>query len=97
MLAIYTPDFVAFKQVADKEIKEVSISLISGATSIKPLLARMLYLGGKGWDTVSIAGSEFRFSNFEKLENQSFKAQKIKVIADGVEMYYDIDKSLWEE
>lgn len=99
MIAVYVPDFVAFKQVADRKIEQVDVFLVSGYTIVKPLLRRALYItfdSNNGNKTSYIAGSEFRLSNFD-IKDSFFKAEKIKIVADGVEMFYDIDKSVWLE
>jgi len=96
MQAVYIPDFIAFKQVADKEFKKVDAYLVSGEKSAKPLFRRALKIGAGGWEISYIAGSEFRFLNFELPKTGSFEIEKIKIVADGIEMFYDISKSEWE-
>lgn len=92
MLAVYAPDFVLFKRVTDKEIKQVDVYFVFGETSAKGL--RSYYTGKKAG-----VENQYRITNFDipDLLLLTSDAEKIKIVVDGVEMFYNINEAKWEK
>ncbi|MDR3327427.1 MAG: hypothetical protein LBT04_04780 [Prevotellaceae bacterium] len=99
ILNVYVPDSIVFKVAEGKELKEVSVYLVSETQSIvgAQLIANPVNIveDDKGvmqatyTDKTKIHVMNFNTPNF-------FETKRIKFVADGREMYYDLVKSKWE-
>lgn len=99
ILNIYLPDSIVFKVAEGKELKEVHVYLVSGTKSIrggkveaKPVHIEMDENGALQATYTDI--TVIHVMNFDT--PKSFEAKKIKFVADGREMYYDLVESKWE-
>ena len=102
MLALYVPDFIAFKPAEGQTIETYSVFLVSGTKSYQALKTKSLYLDIKMVDgklqSTCTDKSEIRAMNFDIPNSEiNFKPEKIKFVIDNIEMYYDLTKSEWEE
>ncbi len=97
-IALFEPDFIAVKPQKGIVIRDVDAWLVDGTKSAKALKIKTI-------TTVDQSGhlsntltdkSEIRFMNFDIPGGVGFNTKKIKFLADGKEIVYDIVKSEWE-
>jgi hypothetical protein len=101
IIALFVPDFIAFKPVKGVEFNDYSVYLVDGEKSFKAAKTNAVGVGiqydGDGKiQTVYNAQSEIRVMNFDIPDNEHFVAKKIKFVLDDKEFYYNIEKSEWE-
>ncbi|MCL2760801.1 MAG: tetratricopeptide repeat protein [Desulfuromonadales bacterium] len=100
ILAVYAPDFVAFKRVDVKESKNrPTVTFIEGRKEVK----EGGYFASPVHVIVNKGGiADFNFTDttvFRAMDFNApldFAAQKIRFKVDDKVMYYDIDKSEWD-
>lgn len=99
ILALYVPDFIAFKIAKGKELKEIAVYLMSetqnvrGETRAKPV---DIVVGPKGEWIATYTDKTEVHALFPQPNSLGFEAKKIKFVADGREMVYDLATSEWE-
>ncbi len=103
MLDVYAPDFIAFKVAEGKtfEKMKVAVYLVSDTKSFEAgkVTARGVSIkvaDGGAWETTYTDETVFHVMNFNIPGTTIFEAQKIKIVADGKTMYYDIANAQWE-
>jgi len=101
IIALFVPDFIAFKPVRGVEFYEYSVYLVDGEKSFKAAKTNAIgvniqYDNNGKMQAVYNENSEIRVMNFDIPDNERFEAKKIKFVLDGKEFYYNIGKSEWE-
>ena len=97
IIALYTPDFIVFKPAKGKKFKEYSVHFVSGSKNYGAFKTTALKVDvdvAKNFQVTFTDESEIRA--LFNISDNSFKAEKIKFIVDGKEMYYDLNQSKWE-
>ena len=102
IIALYVPDFIAFRPAKSIEIKKLEVFLVDGTKSFKAYKVSAEPIKIEDDDDGNKIGvfydeTEIRAMNFNIPSTEHFfKAKKIKFVADGKNMYYNLEKSEWE-
>jgi len=101
IIALFVPDFIAFKPVRGVEFNEYSVYLVDGEKSCKAAKTNAIgvniqYDNDGKMHAIYNEESEIRVMNFDVPDNARFEAKKIKFVLDNKEFYYNIGKSEWE-
>jgi len=101
IIALFVPDFIAFKPLRSVEFNEYSVYLVDETKSFKATKTNAVgvniqYDNNGKIHAVYNAQSEIRVMNFDIPDNERFMATKIKFILDDKEFYYNLARLEWE-
>lgn len=99
IVALYVPDFVAFRPAKGKECKEWETWFISEkGDSIRSFLTKGLRLNieMKDGNMQAICTDKSEVHALFNIQDNFFKASKIKFIIDKKEMFYNLADGGWE-